>query len=304
MPAVVHLFTRPCGPMPRWLLTLLQVSLLLIGPWWNGIASAETLQAIRQQLHQPVPGGVVVLPLGMQPSAPEVKFKGHRTLVLPGDSGDWWAVVGLPLDTQPGRQTVQVRMGGQATTLTFDVRDKTYRSQHIKLKDGAMVSPPPETLARIKRELDIQNQAYQVFSANRPSNLLFDPPVPGRLSSPFGLRRYFNGEARNPHSGLDFASPTGTPVKSPADGTVILVGDYYFNGKTVFIDHGQGVISMFCHLSVITHKPGTPVKRGAVVGKVGSTGRSTGPHLHWNVSLNNARVDPALFLRPRPQSAN
>lgn len=129
--------------------------------------------------------------------------------------------------------------------------------------------------------------------------MIFDAPVPGRQSSPFGLRRYFNGEPRNPHSGLDFAAPTGTPVKSPADGRVLLIGNFYFNGQTIFIDHGQGVITMFCHLSEIAYLPGDTVKRGDVVGKVGNTGRSTGPHLHWNVSLNNARVDPALFFRKR-----
>src|SRR5690606_36383252 len=118
-----------------------------------------------------------------------------------------------------------------------------------------------------------------------PSNVLLDRPVDGRLTSPFGLRRFFNGKERNPHSGLDFAVPTGTPAKAPAAGRVVLVGDYFFNGKTVFLDHGQGFISMFCHLSAIDVKPGDDVPRGAVVGKVGSTGRATGPHLHWNVSL-------------------
>src|SRR3989344_3567137 len=136
----------------------------------------------------------------------------------------------------------------------------------------------------------------QQISPRQPSNLLFDKPVNGPLSSPFGLRRFFNGEERNPHSGLDFAANSGTPIKAPAAGKVILTGDYFFNGKTVFIDHGQGLISMFCHLSAIGVKVGDEIPRGGVVGKVGATGRATGPHLHWNVSLNDARVDPAIFI--------
>lgn len=227
---------------------------------------------------------------------PEVFLNNHRVLVLEEES-NWWAIVGISLDTQPGTISLEVRTPQTKTLVPLEVKPFTYKSQHITLKDRAMVSPPPKTLERIKAELSEQLAAYGTFSPARPSNLIFEPPVAGRLSSPFGLQRFLNGEPRNPHSGLDFAAPKGTPVKSPADGRVLLIGDYYFNGLTIFIDHGQGVISMFCHLSQINLLPGDIVKRGDVVGAVGSTGRSTGPHLHWNVSLNNARVDPALFLK-------
>ena len=145
-------------------------------------------------------------------------------------------------------------------------------------------------------ELAEQIAAYRTFSPNTPSNLLLDKPVNGPLSSKFGVRRFFNGEERNPHSGLDFAVPAGTPIKTPAAGKVILIGNYFFNGNTVFVDHGQGFISMFCHMSKIDVKVGQQMARGGVVGKVGATGRATGPHMHWNVSLNDARVDPAIFI--------
>ena len=153
-------------------------------------------------------------------------------------------------------------------------------------------------MKRIERELAEQVAAYRTYRAGvTPSNVLLDRPVNGgRLSSPFGLRRFFNGQERNPHSGLDFAVPSGTPIKAPAAGVVVLVGDYFFNGKTVFVDHGQGFISMFCHMSAVDVKVGDEVPRGGVVGKVGATGRATGPHLHWNISLNDARVDPAIFI--------
>ena len=147
-------------------------------------------------------------------------------------------------------------------------------------------------LARINRELAEQTRAYQTFSPAQPSNLLFDKPVQGPLSSPFGLRRFFNGEERNPHSGLDFAVGAGTPIKAPAAGKVILIGNYFFNGNTVFVDHGQGLISMFCHMSKVDVKLGQSLPRGGIVGRVGATGRATGPHLHYEVLVAGRQIDP------------
>lgn len=262
-------------------------------------ALAQSVAELKQQLHKPVPGGVAVLAVmsrEQSPTPPVVMFENHRVLVLPDDQS-WWAIVGIPITQTPGLATLEIQAEASVATASFTVEPYQYGKQHITLKDRAMVTPPPETLARIARERDVQIEGYQVFSERVPSNLIFEAPVKGRKSSPFGLQRYFNGEPRNPHSGLDFAAPIGTPVRAPADGRVILIGDYYFNGLTMFIDHGQGVISMFCHLSQINHLPGDEVKRGDVVASVGNTGRSTGPHLHWNVSLNNARVDPELFLK-------
>lgn len=243
-------------------------------------------------LHKPVPGGVAVVGLGDGPSAPQVRYQGKPVLVVREDGQRWIAIVGIPLSVKPGTQHVE--SGGQR--LAFEVGSKHYREQRITLKNQEQVTPGASNLARIERELAEQTTAYRQFSARQPSNLLFDKPVNGPLSSPFGLRRFFNGEERNPHSGLDFAATTGTPIKAPAAGKVILVGDYFFNGRTVFVDHGQGLISMFCHLSAVDVKVGDELARGAVLGKVGATGRATGPHLHWNVSLNDARVDPAIFI--------
>ncbi len=248
---------------------------------------------ISRLLNKPVPGGVAVVDLGAATSAPSVRYQNKPVLVIHEDQQRWIAIVGIPLSVKPGNQQISVN-GNQ--TLSFQVGSKHYMEQRITLKNPQQVNPNAANLKRIERELTEQTRAYQQFSARQPSNLLFDRPVKGPLSSPFGLRRFFNGEERNPHSGLDFAANTGTSIKAPAAGKVILIGDYFFNGKTVFLDHGQGLISMFCHLSAIDVKLGDEIPRGGHLGKVGATGRATGPHLHWNVSLNDARVDPAIFI--------
>lgn len=248
---------------------------------------------ITRLLDKPVPGGVAVITLPEQASAPRAEYEGNPLLVIREDGARWIAIAGIPLSVSAGPEHIVLADG---TRVPFEVMPREYESQHITLKNQQQVTPDATRLKRIQRELAEQISAYQTFSPRQPSNLLFDRPVEGRLSSAFGLRRFFNGEERNPHSGLDFAAAAGTQIKAPAAGEVILVGDYFFNGKTVFIDHGQGLISMFCHLSALDVKVGDELERGAKVGKVGATGRATGPHLHWNVSLNNVRVDPAIFI--------
>lgn len=255
---------------------------------------------ISRVLHQPVPGGVAVVALGdvqETADAPSVTYQEHSVMVVQDSDASWIAIVGLDLKTSPGQHAVQRHDATGTRDLLFEVGHKDYKSQHIRLRNQKHVTPDPEQVRRYEREYTEQISAYRSFRSAGPSNLLLDKPVQGPLSSPFGLRRFFNGEERNPHSGLDFAVPHGTPVKAPADGVVTIVADYFFNGKTVFIDHGQGLITMYCHLSAFDVKVGDVVSRGQVIARVGATGRATGPHLHWNVSLNNARVDPALFIQ-------
>jgi murein DD-endopeptidase MepM/ murein hydrolase activator NlpD len=248
---------------------------------------------ISRLLNKPVPGGVAVVDLGPAAQAPKATWQGKPVLVVKDQDARWLAIVGIPLTIKPGTSQ-QVNSGGR--NLPFSVGSKKYPEQHITLKNQRQVNPNPDDLKRIEQELEVQVRAYRSFTPGTPSNLLLDKPVDGPLSSKFGVRRFFNGEERNPHAGLDFAVPAGTPIKSPAAGKVILIGNYFFNGNTVFVDHGQGFISMFCHMSKIDVKVGDTVPRGGVVGRVGSTGRATGPHMHWNVSLNDARVDPAIFI--------
>ncbi len=250
----------------------------------------------------PVPGGVAVVPLpGAGAAAPVVRFRGKRVLVH-RDGMRWVAVVGIPLAARPGTAVLEVDSGSGVRRVEFAVRPRRYAVQRLTIKDRRKVEPTAEDLKRIRREQKRIRAALAHWREARPESLVFDRPVNGPLSSPFGLRRFFNGKPRRPHSGLDIAAPAGTPVRAPAAGVVTETGDYFFNGRTVFLDHGQGLVSMFCHLSRIRVRPGDVLARGQVLGEVGATGRVTGPHLHWTVSLNDARVDPALFL-PRKQAA-
>ncbi len=251
---------------------------------------------IIRMLEHPVPGGVAVLDLGVTQGTPTATYQNKPVLMVHEQGQRWLAIVGVPLTSKTGPQTITVKDAGGIRKMSFAVGTKRYAEQRITLKNKRQVNPSPADLKRIEKELAEQTRAYQTFSPGTPSNLLLDKPVDGPLSSRFGVRRFFNGEERNPHSGLDFAVGAGTPIKTPAAGNVILVGNYFFNGNTVFVDHGQGFISMFCHMSKIDVKVGQQLARGAVVGKVGATGRATGPHMHWNISLNDVRVDPAIFI--------
>ena len=249
-----------------------------------------------------VPGGVALVPLAAGGERPEARFQGKPLLVMKRDDG-WHALVGIPLGTKPGAAELRVTgADGRHRTVAFQIDDKSYETQHITLTDTRRVTPNAEDLERIARERGRIQAALGAFSPQAPESLLLELPVTGRESSPFGLRRYFNEQPRNPHSGLDIAAAEGTPIQAPASGRVIDTGDFFFNGNTVFLDHGHGLVTMYCHMHEITVEPGQTLRRGDTIGTVGKTGRATGPHLHWGVSLNDARVDPKLFLREEPVS--
>jgi murein DD-endopeptidase MepM/ murein hydrolase activator NlpD len=244
-----------------------------------------------------VPGGVAVVALGDHKSAPQAYYQGRRVMVLK-DGGQWQAIVGIPLSARPGRHTLRVQpAAGADRKLTFKVSAKKYEEQHLKVPPR-MVNPSAEDQKRIARDLKLGSEAYRTFQPAAAVATRFALPVDGRYSSPFGLRRFFNGEARNPHSGIDLAAPTGTPIRAPAAGRVIATGDLYYNGNTVYLDHGQGLITMYCHMDSVAVQAGQMIEAGHILGTVGATGRVTGPHLHWSVSLNDSRVDPLLFLAP------
>lgn len=244
-----------------------------------------------------VPGGVALIPLTdvNSNSTPSIMYQNNRVMVIKNpnrEQSTWLAIVGIPLSIESGIQTIQL----EENTFSFNVGDKNYPEQHIKLKNKHHVNPDTAETARYEKEKSIMDAAFKTYSTPATPVTFFEKPSNAPLSSAFGLKRFFNNEPRNPHSGLDFAAEEGTPITTPADGTVSVTGNFFFNGNTVMIDHGYGLITLYCHLSRIDVKEGDTLKKGDIIGLVGKTGRATGAHLHWSVSLNNARVDPMLFI--------
>ncbi|MGD2137526.1 MAG: peptidoglycan DD-metalloendopeptidase family protein [Gammaproteobacteria bacterium] len=265
--------------------------LVLIGLFLHAASAAALLLDAT-----PVPGGVAVIRLPGDVASDSLRYNGRRILTT-RENGQRIAVVGIALATAPGMHHLEAKTTqGKPLRLSFRVSGKDYEEQHITIKDKRKVNPEKRDLERINREKREIVSALRSWSERDGVDVNFRKPVEGPTSSPFGLRRFFNEQPRKPHSGLDIAAPAGTPIRAPAAGTVIETGEYFFNGNTVFIDHGRGLVTMYCHMSEIGVEPGQPIAAGEIIGKVGMTGRVTGPHLHWGVSLNDARVDPTLFL--------
>ena len=251
-----------------------------------GMLVAVAAQALPD--HDPVPGGVAVLEIGAAVSA---RYDGKPVLVTRTQAANL-AVVGLPLSTTPGQHRLETGRG----IISFEVRPKEYRVQRLTIADRRKVNPYAEDRERITRERREMDSIFTSFTVSRNVDLSFRQPTEGVISGSFGLRRILNDQPRSPHSGMDIAAPEGTDILAPAAGVIAATGDYFFNGNTVLIDHGQGLVTLYCHMSQIDVKPGQRVTQGELLGRVGKTGRVTGAHLHWGVSLNNARVNPGLFL--------
>ncbi len=267
--------------------------LFLLLAWQQSALAAETLPDRR------VPGGIAAVDSGLPgaESRPQAWFRGRRVLVLPaGEPPTWHALAGLPLALEPGTHHLEFIATAGKTRHPIVVGTHDYPEQRITISNQRQVNPAPLDLERIGRERKLMDSAFRAWRDTGTPQWRFVLPVEGPRSSAFGLRRFFNDQPRSPHSGLDLAAPAGTPVHAPAGGVVSRTGNYFFNGKTVLIDHGQGLVTMYCHLQEIAVTEGQLLERGDTIGKVGATGRATGPHLHWSVSLNDVRVDPDLFL--------
>ncbi len=245
-----------------------------------------------------VPGGVVVLPMcsvSVCADAPQA-WLGDRPVLVTADHDEWYAVVGLSLDTTPGTHELRVRIGSETGVQQFVVNAKEYPEQRVTLKDRSKIELSPADEARAERELAAIMELKRHWRAAPDTDLALTLPASGKLGGRFGVRRFFNGEPRAPHSGLDVKVERRTPIKASAHGVVLAVGDYFFNGRTVFVDHGNGLITLYCHLDRIDVQPGEAVRKGQQLGLSGMTGRASGPHLHWSVVLNGEMVDPELFI--------
>ena len=268
---------------PAIITRLLLTGLLLI--LWLPAPAAP-----RQSL---VPGGVAIIELGEDQNL-DYRFRGKPVLVAEID-GVSSAIVGLPISLKPGEYYIEASDGSQVRKHFFRVADKQYSTQHITIENDRKVNPYADDMPRILAEKKRKRKAGSHYSRGAV-DIDFLLPVEGINTGSYGRRRVFNGQPRRPHSGMDIAAETGTPVHNPSAGTVIELGDFFFSGNLVYIDHGQGLISLFAHLDEIDVELGQRVSKGEIVGKVGATGRATGPHLHWGLGLNGSWIDPALFL--------
>ena len=247
------------------------------------------------------PGELVVVSIrglaGAQ--APSVSAFGRPIPAFPVGTSEWRALVGIDLGAAPGTYRLTVKpgtpRGARPSTTVLRVRPKTFPVRSLEV-DESFVNPPPEVEERIAREAAELRRLFAKVSAERLWAGGFAAPVSEPPNSRFGSRSIFNGAPRSPHSGADFPSPAGAPVHAPNAGRVVLARALYFSGNTVVLDHGLGLFSLLAHLDSMEVKEADRVERGDVIGRVGATGRVTGPHLHWAIRLGGARVDPVSLL--------
>ncbi len=247
------------------------------------------------------PGEVLVLTLTSPRGVAALHVHAFDHDIPPFPAGDrtWKAIVGIDLDVKPGSYAILVDTGtapGEARTIHHvTVRPKQFPTRRLTV-DEAFVNPPEAVQNRIQEEARLLEALWSASASSRLWDGAFARPVPQPANSAFGSRSIFNGQPRSPHGGADFPSPTGTPVAAPNSGRVVLAKDLYYTGNTVVIDHGLGLVSLFAHLSAMNVREGDAVAKGQILGLVGATGRVTGPHLHWTLRANGARVDPLSLL--------
>ena len=262
--------------------------------WPDGQSPALT---ITRQARAIQPGELVVLTIVAPAAAgqPRVRAFNRDLGAFNVDQTTWRVLVGIDLDVAPGTYAVAVTAGSAHAEHRLTVRAKAFPTRRLKV-DDAYVNPPQEVLRRIDEEARLLGAIWKASADRRLWTGAFVRPVPQPANSAFGSRSILNGTPRSAHGGADFASPTGTPIRAPNRGRVALAKALYYTGNTVILDHGLGLMSLFAHLSSIGVREGDVVEPGVVVGEVGSTGRVTGPHLHWTLRAGDARVDPLSLL--------
>jgi murein DD-endopeptidase MepM/ murein hydrolase activator NlpD len=264
----------------------------------NADASSQTAKPITVTATptSPRPGDLVVLTILTPAPVESLRVRAFdRDLPSTAVNKTTFSVlVGIDLAVVPGTYRIAIESGAYRTRFPLLVTARKFATRTLNV-DPAFVNPPPSAVPRIQQEA---KELERIWTSMSPKlwEGVFVPPVPQPANSAFGTRTILNGEPRSPHSGADFGSPTGTPVKAPNAGRVVLADSLYYTGNTIVIDHGLGLYSLFAHLSEIDVHVDNMVKTGDVIGTVGATGRVTGPHLHWSVRVNGARIDPVALL--------
>ncbi len=273
---------------------LLFLSGVPAGPIANAIEVVPVARAVQ-------PGELVVLTFTTPAGADRVNVSafGREVPAVTIDESTWRALVGIDLNVAPGSYDVSIDVfAGEdvvSATHTLDVASARFETRHLRV-DSAYVDPPAATRRRIARDAAALAKAWKSTAEEPLWSGPFVRPVAGQVVSSFGKRSVLNGKPRSAHGGADFRGATGTPVHAPNAGRVVLARDLYYTGQTVVIDHGLGLFSLFAHMSGIEPAEGDEVSTGQLVGRVGATGRVTGPHLHWAVRVGGARVDPLSLL--------
>ncbi len=266
----------------------------------GGARAAETLR-VSVEARAMQPGELLAVtiagdaPLG----AVRVRAFGTSFSAFEVQPDTWRALLGIDLDVKPGTYTVSVSAKGPGGPVSGSERvrvvPKNFPTRRLTV-DESFVNPPAELTERILREARELSRLWTEATPERLWTSGFVRPVPQPANSRFGSRSIYNGQPRSPHSGADFPSPTGTPIKAPNAGHVVIARDLYYTGNTVVIDHGLGLYSVLAHMSAMNVREGDTVEAGQVVGQVGATGRVTGAHLHWGLRVSGARVDPLSLL--------
>jgi murein DD-endopeptidase MepM/ murein hydrolase activator NlpD len=277
---------------------------VLLGAW--GLAgSAQQASSLRTTVFDRTiqPGEVVRLDVTCECQARRATATvfGRDVPLFPvGHGNGWQALIGIDLDVTPGTYPIAVvveQAGQPAITATHQllVVPKRFPVRRVSVP-ARFVNPPEDAIGRIRDEAERLQTLFETLPRPRQWDGPFQPPVAAPTSGSFGTRSIFNGQPRSPHSGVDFRAAADTPVAAPGAGVVAIAEPFFFTGNTVVIDHGLGLYSLLAHLSKFAVKEGDRVQRGQVVGFVGATGRASGPHLHWSVRLNGARVDPLSLV--------
>ena len=241
-------------------------------------------------------GGVYIYQVKRHNSYSDIFLNSQQLLTIEYKD-KYFLIYAIPYESKLGKNSLEIKINNNVSYLSFNVEEKTFDTQHIYV-DSKYIKPGSDSQKRINLERDNLRIAKDTWYAESP-DLKFIIPADGIMTGKFGTKRFYNGKEGSFHNGLDVAAEKGSPIISPSKGKVILTGNYYYNGKFIVIDHGKGLKSIFIHLDDILVEEGEVISKGDLIGKIGNTGKSTGPHLHWSLLLNKTYVDPEYFLDNR-----